>query len=178
MQNTQTDISKAREALIASLGINYKATFVPFSQSRNKKEKNPSLNWIVTLSRGRRSLNADYMQGIGHLKGYKQAFGQRMSLDEKAALDFSAEHGTAFSFSRVTEKQPDPSLTDVLYSLCMDADVLDADGFEGWADDYGYDADSRKAEAIYRACIDISLKFRAMLGDDNLTKLRELFQDY
>jgi hypothetical protein len=47
-----------------------------------------------------------------------------------------------------------------------------------WADTYGYDKDSRSGEKIYRACLEIGLKLRAMIGDQNITKLRDLFQDY
>ena len=58
------------------------------------------------------------------------------------------------------------------------SDVLNAGTFEEWAGDFGYDLDSRNAEKIYRACLDNALKLRAMLGNDALDKLRELFQDY
>lgn len=71
---------------------------------------------------------------------------------------------------------PDP--VDVLYSLAMDSSVLDAGGFENWAGEYGYDTDSRKAESIYRACLDIALKLRAALGDTGMETLRNAFEDY
>lgn len=45
----------------------------------------------------------------------------------------------------------DPNPRDVLESLFLDAAGYDnARGFEDWANDYGYDSDSRKAEALYR----------------------------
>lgn len=72
----------------------------------------------------------------------------------------------------------EPSPVDVLYSLTMDSDVLDAGGFEEWAANFGYDADSRKAESIYRACIELALKMRAGFGNDTLQELQTAFQDY
>jgi hypothetical protein len=44
-------------------------------------------------------------------------------------------------------------VSSVLSSVILDArSVLDADGFEDWARDFGYDPDSRSAEKMYRAC--------------------------
>lgn len=70
-----------------------------------------------------------------------------------------------------------PDMADVVASLVMDASVLDAGGFEEWANEYGYDTDSRSAEAIYRACLDITLRLRAGIGDDGLRALRDACQD-
>lgn len=56
--------------------------------------------------------------------------------------------------------------------------MLDSSTFEEWANEFGYDPDSRKAEVIYRACLEIALKLRNGLGEDRLRDLRELFTDY
>jgi hypothetical protein len=71
-----------------------------------------------------------------------------------------------------------PKCDDVIYSLLMDVDAIDHPTFEQWADCVGYDKDSRKAESIYRACIETGLKLRAALGDKALADLREKFADY
>lgn len=71
-----------------------------------------------------------------------------------------------------------PNPVDVFYSLAMDSDVLNYGTFEEWAAEFGYDPDSRKAESIYRACLEIALKLRAAIGEDGLERLREAFQDY
>ena len=175
-----------RHALIQSLGLEYKAAFVPFSHSRNKAEKHPSLNWVITLAKGRQTLQTDYMQGCAHVPEYSQ---RERTCDTRWYSDYIVkvcEQG--IYLSRVTYERaqgtwkgqpvPAPKITDVLYSLCMDSDVLEAGSFEQWAGDLGYDTDSRKAESIYRACLDNALKLRMMIGDANLSKLRELFQDY
>ena len=67
--------AEARKAAISatldSLKLTVAAVFVPFSQSRNKAEKSPSLNWRVTVKRdGRDVLTTDYMAGIAHCPGY------------------------------------------------------------------------------------------------------------
>ena len=47
----------------------------------------------------------------------------------------------------------------------MDATGYDSD-FEDWADNYGYDTDSRKAEKIWREVQSTSKRTRQLLGDD------------
>jgi hypothetical protein len=71
-----------------------------------------------------------------------------------------------------------PDACDVLHSLLMDSEVLDSNSFESWASDFGYDPDSRKAESIYRACLEIGLKVRNGLGESIVAELRAAFQDY
>ena len=70
-----------------------------------------------------------------------------------------------------------PTLRHVLGSLILDASAIDAGNFENWADEYGYDKDSRAAEAIYNACVKTGLQLRAMLGDSRLAALREELQN-
>lgn len=72
----------------------------------------------------------------------------------------------------------EPNPVDVLYSLVMDSDVLDTGGFEDWAANFGYDTDSRQAESIYRACLELALKMRAAFGSDGMAALQSAFQDY
>ena len=61
----------------------------------------------------------------------------------------------------------EPSTFDALYCVLSDASGYDsADGFEDWASNYGYDTDSRKAEAIYSAVAKECSNVRRLLGDD------------
>lgn len=155
------------------------AVFVPWSKSRNAmtgskaKVSDRTLNWLVTLKRdGREVLTTDYGAGIAYCPSYKSA--RRLSLDEAAAIEYETEHGKAKSGGAPI--LPDPC--DVVASLMLDAGVLDAGGFEGWASEFGFDPDSRKAEAMYRACLEIALNLRAGLGDAIMSELREAAQDW
>lgn len=172
------------QTAIEALGLTVSAVFVPQSQSRNAKEvKTPSdlsLNWRVTVSRnGRPVIETDYMQGIGHAPAYKasaRALGHANSLLRFEALKKEAETGRhSQGFARPL---PSPTVADVLYSLCCDAGALDYASFEDWAPDFGYSEDSREAERIYRACLEIALKLRNAIGEAGLEQLREAFQDY
>lgn len=69
---------------------------------------------------------------------------------------------------------PDPSLGDVLGALVMDAfSVNSGESFDDWCESIGYDTDSRKAERMYRACLDTSQWFRRC-GVDVGTMYQEL----
>jgi len=85
-------------------------------------------------------------------------------------------HETRFETVRGRPIEPNP--VDVLYSLVMGSDVLDYGGFEDWAANFGYDTDSRAAESIHKACIELALKMHAAFGSDGMESLATAFQDY
>lgn len=175
--------TESYDAAIAAMGLTMKADFVPFSKSRNAKEKSPSLNWIVTISNGRgQSITVDYTQGIGHAPSYKsslKSLGNRNSMARHEAMTFEAESGRKYTGYRFGGKPlPPPTIADVLSSLVLDAGAIDHPSFESWAGDYGYDIDSRKGEAAYRSCLEIGLKLRAMVGEKGLAELAELLSNY
>jgi hypothetical protein len=184
------DVAALLEGIAARLGVTMRAQFVPFSQSRNASDKLadgkpwPSLNWRVTLARyGRDFLITDYGQGIAYAPASKLRTHER-DARRQAAIAHEIERGTihtvhdfgvlcAADGTRDTRKPiPAPALGDVLQSLASDASALDEPGFEAWADSLGYDRDSRKAEEIYRACLDIALKLQATLGGRALAEIR------
>lgn len=185
------------EACVQALGITMTTKFIPWSQSRNKGEKQPSLNWLVTIWRDSSSpdrkrrpiLTTDYGAGNGHCPSYKASvkrLGGTNSLMRSEAIKWECENGKAAwvmeglnHISAAPGRKPLlPELHDVMHSLSIDADALDFSSFEEWAKDNGFDPDSRKAEATYRACLEIALKLRNALGEDGLRQLREACQDY
>ena len=58
----------------------------------------------------------------------------------------------------------EPSAADVLYCLCSDAYSGEL-SFEHFCSEFGYDLDSRKAEATYKACVKLAPKVRKFLGE-------------
>jgi hypothetical protein len=181
-------------ALLDKHEITLQAKFVPWSQSRNfdpanvKHPENKSLNWKVTLLyRNRPVIETDYMAGIGHSPAYKDArkIGRGVSLGCEAAINGEVETGYRHKYNEAMDwtepKRKElllPDTCDVIHSLLLDGNAIDHPSFEDWASDFGYDTDSRKAETMYRACLDIGLKLRASLGDELLRELRDAFQDY
>lgn len=174
---------------IARLGLSVRADFVPFSKSRNAGNKDRSLNWSVTLVRdGRDVLTTDYSAGIAHCPAYKLSVrdaGGPNSLYRASAIEIETETGdrarktslSADGFMATAERIL-PDTADVIYSLVSDSEVIDYANFAQWADEMGYDSDSRNAETIYRSCLEIALRMRAGIGETALSELREAAQDY
>lgn len=181
--DTATELTSAQciDATAQELGLTMTTQFVPWSQSRNKSEKQPSLNWIVTLHKDappRAFLTTNYGAGMGHCPSYKAiGLGAANSVDRHNAVKHECE--TGYGASLYSGRKPIvPQMRDVLYSLAMDASVLDSSCFEDWANELGYESDSRKAESIYHSCMEIALKLRNALGEAGLEKLRNVCQDY
>lgn len=177
----------------------YEAIFVPLSQSRNAKSeyKSPSdlsINWRITF-RCNYLMKFDYMQGIGHLpEDIRPKFNGRVTIAEWEAMTAACESARfetpAAYYKRINGPLRQrmerakllpvgaPDIKDVLYSVLMDGEAIDYPDFESWANEFGYDPDSREAEKTYKACVHEGLQLRAMLGDKVLSDLREYFQDY
>jgi hypothetical protein len=65
-----------------------------------------------------------------------------------------------------------PELSDVLEVLAADAAVVDeAQSFEDWAIQLGFDPDSRYAERLYRAAQRQACRLRELLGDEYYSRL-------
>lgn len=64
----------------------------------------------------------------------------------------------------------EPEAADVLGSLASDS-ASAGESFESWASEYGYDADSRKAEKTWKACRQIATKLQKFLGADGFAAL-------
>lgn len=62
--------------------------------------------------------------------------------------------------------QDGPSAEDVLESLLLEASGYEnANGFQDWCAEYGYDSDSRKAETVYKVVGTNTAKLRDFLAD-------------
>ena len=166
------------DSFLESLNLTYTVRFVPQSLSRNAG-KDYCLNWKISISsKGSAQINTDYMQGIGHLKGFNH---YDKTIDYARSIKNACETGkwSSSAYAHIVAKTiPAPLLRDVLYSLIMDSDVLNYSSFEEWANNIGFDADSRSAEKIYKECLSQSLQLRILLGNEVLEKLAKLYQDY
>lgn len=68
-----------------------------------------------------------------------------------------------------------PDVGGVLFCLASDArGIEDVDDFEEWAELYGLDTDSQRAEATYRTCQRLSEELARALGKDVFDELLEL----
>lgn len=173
-----------RAFILDAMGVGLVAAFVPFSQSRSKGEKSPSLNWRVTLRyRGRSVIETDYRQGCAHAPAYNNPAvfpGKDRKRDQHAtAQNIRRECETGLHCGPGMNPRATldaPALVDVMHSLLLDGSAIDARDFAYWASDYGMDEDSIKARAMYDACVATGLALRAAFGGQRFEELRELFE--
>lgn len=95
-------------------------------------------------------------------------------------IEFSRNEGGIFSveYSQGSAHWSEPGIECVIACLLTDADVYNCSDFKEWAECYGYDIDSRKAEKTYKACLNNAEKVWGMFSSKELDDLGQLFQDY
>lgn len=176
--STQTyELQRAAiDALLEREGIKYTAVFVPQSLSRHSTEKTRSLNWRVTFSRGA-SMALDYMQGVGHIPAIiGKSYPAEMRAREYEASESGKYKVRANSSWGRIQLLPLPRAADVLHSVVLDNPS--GDSFEEWANDFGYDPDSRKAEDIYNQCRKQSREAVTLFGHALLTEIAKILENY
>jgi hypothetical protein len=89
-----------------------------------------------------------------------------------------ADRSMAVPFSQGSAHTEPPTAADVLESLASDsAGYINAGSFEDWADEYGYDTDSRKAFGTYEAIGVQAAELRTLLTDEAFEALLEVSDD-
>lgn len=168
---------------IAEHAITMKAEPMPTRTDRAPEEwDEQASHFRVTLTKDGRSMSAQYSMGSGHLAAYirerikgkilpwhinerdaERALHRVVSVHDKQVYnELVQRYGNGFA----------PKAESVLDSLAMDASSYEnARNFEDFAAEFGYDTDSRKAEAMYRACGDTAKELRHLLGRDGYENL-------
>lgn len=101
--------------------------------------------------------------------------GEKMPRNFECTIEFEGrgyhEPLTVYFSQGSAHKKP-PTLAEVLDYLASDASGVDnAQSFEDWASEYGYDTDSRKAEKTYNICAQQAQELKALLGQDAYDQL-------
>lgn len=144
------------------------------------------LKYHVTLSyKGRAFVESSFQMGIGHIPYYTQGLVLTVGQWNEIKLIFKTGK-CARNWPKCVDDRLfmtrnltiEPTLRDVLHCLMSDGDAINYLSFEDWADNFGYDKDSRKAEKIYQACLQTGLTFRNSIGEKKLAELRDIYQDY
>lgn len=155
-----------------------------------------SLNWQVTICSAQWDWKPtrpagfifDYRAGIGHCPTYNQKWGRSgFTQHEADAIWEECESGRK---SRLGAKMGGGSyvkrrkgaaieldMEGAIECALMDCDVLQHTGFEDWADNFGYDTDSREAERIYNLCRDQAIEMFAILGRDVIEALQAAIEE-
>lgn len=142
---------------------------------------------IRLLYKGREVISTPYKLGVGHVKVPKRWEDQPPGLttDEQCAFNTLRNNPHAqlkdkklhasFAAKLAYVQKVFPKLEDVMHSLCMDGEAFfNAQTFEQWAADCGYDVDSRAAEQIFNACDAIGRKLARKIPSAVLEQVREV----
>lgn len=114
------------------------------------------------------TMTAEPAQANPHMDDMPKGSGHWRVTIRKA--DGRGEIVTPYSMGPAHRTEP-PKLDGVLESLSSDWSAVDGASFEEWAGDLGYDTDSRKAERIYRVCLESANVARGVLGPDVMMEL-------
>ena len=161
---------------ITDAGLTIAATFVPWSLSRSRAEKNPSLNWRITLQhKGRDVLTCDYSAGCGHSPAHNRTFAtdyeKRTAIRQECETGYATKGALiAYQFRQGPKIEPDAR--DVINSIILDGSAINSP-FTDWAADYGYSTDSIAARAAYDQCLAHGVALRAAVGPSLFDALLE-----
>ena len=158
----------------APLGLSLHVISGPRGEVR--EDNWPCIAYNLDLVRAERVIwSGPYFLGVGHVKPLSYDDILIKSMPHRIALQMTPDEencshhwarGKNFNYQDertrnlvastaaklAKAQQVTPKLDDVLHSLLSDGSAyFDAQLFEDWAADLGYDPDSRKAEAIWRA---------------------------
>jgi hypothetical protein len=144
------------DTLIKDYDIKIHADYIPM-----EGHEEPRLKWKCRLYRLNETvLEVEYTAGMAHAPSYPSA----CAVDE-CRTGVRADSKKANVYIK-------PDARDVVRSVMLDSSALDYGCFEDWARDYGYDTDSRAAEAIYRLCLQRAVMLRASLGKEKFDALQ------
>lgn len=155
---TAEEARAAVTQILAAAGVTYMATYV----GERKRDGWDCDAWVITMARkdGHTSETFEYFTGRG--------------LRKVAKIDaIHAKHRGIQAAGKPVEPHP----ADVLHCVLLDSSAV-GQSFESWCSDFGYDSDSRKAEANYRACQNNADKIARLLGAQQRKALAEALQDY
>ena len=175
MTNNDNPLSE----VCAGLGITMEHSSPSYGKNADGWEH---VRTTVTLHRkGRVVWSGPFHQGLACIrfldKGLQrdhQSFKRGRSVMAQGILDRLGERWGSLAI-----KWTPPALADVMASLLLDGSpYFDAETFEDWADNFGYDSDSIKARDTYDTCMKTGLELARAFTREELDTLREAAQDY
>lgn len=147
--------------------------------------------YTLTFAREGKSLTTEYILGIGHVDWKKATdvnrmgrFGERFvpflnTLRTNPGATFKDKlTGALLAALVATEQKVVPLPHEVLACICADGLEASQNTFEDWADNLGYDKDSRKAESAWHACKQPYAALCNLIGRDNVKTLAEFHQQF
>lgn len=141
-------------------GVTIKATYTGM--------EGEMFTWKIELSRAGKVFTGKYSAGFAHCKPVKSVFqkGPREKVTKKIARAFNPFGKITLSDLEGEVTPTPPTLRSYLYCVQSDANSGEHLLFQDFADEFGYDVDSRKAEKIWRACQQTRGELQKFLAED------------
>lgn len=169
---------------VAEYGLTMKADRITSRPDSNGDEwHKTATHFLATLTaKGGQSMSNYYSMGSGHLANYirekikdrelpypitakdaEKALRKVHSLhDQQVYNELVSRYGAGFA----------PKIEDIINSLTLDASSYEgARNLEDFCSEFGYSTDSRKAEAMYRACGETAKQLRYLIGREGFDAL-------
>jgi hypothetical protein len=153
-EKAKEDYQKAIDYL-KSLGIDFEYRIVPENPAWGKDSWG-KFNFLLIFKKGKETFTSYFSQS--HKKPF--SFGKMTIADHKKAVE------------RLEVENEYPGIFGALNCFVSDSDCLEYD-FEEWAENLGYDPDSRKAEKTYKACISQTKGFKKLFDVDEVAQYLE-----
>jgi hypothetical protein len=142
--------------------MGFGAKFKRFGAGDGDRASWRGYHWVVELSYDGRTFSCDFTQGEAH-----------RGKSRKSPLDVVVPENERTGIRHYAHA---PTLEGVL--TCLQSDASAPDTFEEFADEFGYDRDSRKAEAVWRSCRETRLKLLDLFGGRKFAQFIETQFDY
>jgi len=177
---------KKISSVLKSMGISIKSEFIPWSKAKekdyNKDAKFSSLNWNVTLYKNDvKIFTTEYNEGQGHCPANETenvGYNLKKMIEKECETGFETWYGNSMDWVNINKKKPIlPNMVSFVWCILSDANS-GRDDFHDFCGNFGYDEDSRRAEAIWKACVETAAKIYSSFTTDELNTLEELYQDY
>lgn len=136
--------------------------------------KNPTIHFKIRLVNNGKEMPVDYSGGILAFASY--AAREKFSAVNKQVRVVADEYVYNEAVRGLFEDAK-LSLQTVIHSLLSDSRAGEM-SFTDFCSDFGYDTDSRKALAVWEACVETNGKFRALVGREMFDELETLLSDY
>lgn len=168
-------IRTAVQTIIADAGVTFSAIYHG-EQKGALGGNHPMDKWSCAFTKGdgrEAHEEFEFYTGLGHRKPAEWKFGCR-------GYDGGPKPtpGTLLYEHWQADARPQaPHAADVLHSIILDSSAV-GQSFQSWCDEFGYDSDSRKAEATYRACQENADKLSRIFNHQQREALAEALQDY
>lgn len=139
----------------------------PFQFDKVMIPHSHGFKYRATFSRDNKVFEIDYWSSLNDT--YRDSVKSYLNDSHGQAFDKWFEQKLKF----LTIKAKKPTAYDILACISGDIGVYE-ETFEEWASNFGYDADSRKAEQSYNAVCDQSRKMVRFFTSKELEELREI----